>query len=252
MRTRTGLAPHAAESPRPVGRDRDYGGHDPRVGDLRRRGVHPARRSARVARAPVVARGRLDRDRGLAHVCRARCDVSIVRRPVRLHQAGVRPSVGLSVRVDIVVRDSIGRQCISRRRLWRVPWRVCPILFIDARDRLDFARAMAVAAEHGATGGRGGDCRVVDVELLRHEVRVQRAGHLDRHQGVVGRGAHWIRLAGAGEGASHLDRSTTADQPCDRRGCRHRRDHRQLRRLVPSHVLRGRHQTGRSGTCRSG
>ena len=135
---RTGI-PGPRQGAGAVGCHGDHRRNDPGLSHLCRGGVCATRGAAPHAGAAALGDGRPDRHRRRADLRRTGNDVSRGGRTIRLHQTGLRPPVGFSLRLDLVARDPGGSQRVSRRGVRRVSRSVHSVLFLDARDRLDSA-----------------------------------------------------------------------------------------------------------------
>ena len=85
--------------------------------------------------------GRVDR-RGVADAAgpltyaEMGADVPARRRDVSLPEGSLRPARGIPLRMGLISRDHVGRHRRARRRVWRVPGRVRPVLLDATRARL--------------------------------------------------------------------------------------------------------------------
>ena len=149
------------------------------------RRVCPTRGPPPDAGTAPLGGGRPDRHRWRADLRRIGNDVSRAGRTIPVPQAGLRPPLGLSLRLDLVARDPGGSKRVSRRGVRRVSRRVRAVLLLDPHDRIDSSGTVDVDAEHRATCGSVRDRVVVDRELLRHEAGSECPGRADRHQTPV-------------------------------------------------------------------
>ena len=151
--------------------------------------------SVESADAPARVEARRHRNRRRAQLRRTRHDVSRGRNTT----TSSRPSVRFGAFCSAGPRCSQSREAPtrSRRRVWRVSWRLHSVFLVGACDRVNCGGPLDVATEHGAARWRACDRGLDAGPLLRREARGPGPGRADRHQAAVDCGLDRIRVARA-------------------------------------------------------
>ena len=239
-RARRGRAAGAGAAPFPRGGGRGADHHRclGRERDLPHHRGHRAALPPARAHPRAVGGRRAVRPRWRPGLRRARSDVPQGRRAVPVPQGGLRPAVGIPLRVDLLPGHHDRRRRGDRGGVRRVPRRVRPVAGLERRALLGHPRRRPVDRPWAAAHRCPGRARPHRRELARGTRG--RAGPERRHGAEVRRAARagGHRTPGAGAGRPRLGSAASAGERRLRARPRAGRGALDLRRLVRAHLLR--------------